>query len=471
MAHREFNLILMSDSYKYSHYLQYPPKTEFITSYIEAREGGWDSEILFNGLDLPIKEYLVHPVTHKDIYKAKAILAAHGLPLNESGWLSIVENHGGFLPIVIEALPEGTIARPGVPLVQVTNTDENLPWVTSFVETLLLRAIWYPTTVGSQSREVKKIIKHYLEETADNLDGLPFKLHDFGARGATSHESARIGGTAHLINFMGTDTIEAVETIYDNYNGFIAGFSIPASEHSTITSWGRDGESAAYENMLDQFGTGLVACVSDSYDLYSAITNIWGNQLKQKILSMGGTLVVRPDSGDPVEVTLKVIELLGSEEAFGYTVNSKGFKMLPPCIRIIQGDGVNIHSIGEILQNYMDHGWSADNIAFGMGGALLQKGIDRDTMRFAMKANEAIVDGTARDVYKDPATDHSKRSKTGKQAVVRTVHNTLQAVRYEDLAATDAVDNTKSNLMIKRFENGLEYNPSTFEEIRERAKL
>jgi nicotinamide phosphoribosyltransferase len=131
-------------------------------------------------------------------------------------------------------------------------------------------------------------------------------------------------------------------------------------------------------------------------------------------MARDGTLVIRPDSGDPIDVTLKVIEILG--EKFGYTTNEKGYKVLDPHVRMIQGDGVNYNSIHDILQNFKDHGWSADNIAFGMGGALLQR-LDRDSLKFAMKANEIVRDGTAHPVFKDPITDHGKVSKKGRQVV------------------------------------------------------
>jgi nicotinamide phosphoribosyltransferase len=458
------NPILSTDSYKIAHFKQYPPGTTEVSSYIEAR-GGPFKNIVFNGLQGYAMEKLEGPrITIEDVFNAELIAEAHGEPFNRAGWERIVYKHGGCYPIEIQALPEGFLTRPGVPLVQVRNTDPELPWLTSYVETALLRAIWYPTTVASLSRAIKEIIYINLKETSDNPSAeLPFKLHDFGARGASSQESTEIGSTAHMLNFMGTDSIEAIpylKYVY-GYDGMPA-FSIPASEHSTITSWLRKCETNAYANMIEQFGGEgkIYACVSDSYDIFNAVSNIWGKELKQQIIEKGGTLVVRPDSGDPVEITLKVVQLL--DEAFGSAINTKGYKVLHPSVRLIQGDGVNADSIKEILNNFKIHGYSGSNIAFGMGGALVQ-GVNRDTAKFAMKANEAIVNGEAREVFKDPVTDSGKRSKLGRQAVV-AVHHGHTAVPEKDVGDS-------YNFLQPVFRNGVILKRWTWEEAKAYASL
>lgn len=473
---KRINPILRTDSYKHSHFLQYPPGTERVTSYIEARGFAApftvEPEVVFFGLQAFIKEYLTDPITKADVNEAEEIVKAHGEPFNREGWDIIVNEYDGFLPLFITALKEGTVVQPGIPLVQVCNTAYRLPWLTSWAETELLRAIWYPTTVATLSREAKKVIKRYLEETGD-VAGLPFKLHDFGARGVSSSESAVLGGMAHLVNFMGTDTMEGLVGARRYYGAEMAGFSIPASEHSTITSWGGPSfEKDAFENMLIQFGGEgkILACVSDSYDLMNAVDNLWGIELNSKIQQMKGTLVVRPDSGDPVDITLQVIEGLG--EKFGYDINDKGYKVLNPCVRIIQGDGVNITSIEAILENFKQHGWSADNIAFGMGGGLLQS-LNRDSLKFAMKANEILIlkpDGTevVRDVFKDPITDPGKHSKKGAQIVVKK-EGRLVAKRFLD---ADMIERTLFNqLQPVYIGDGKLSVETTFEDVRLRATL
>ena len=454
------NLILNTDSYKASHFLQYPPGTTHVSSYIETRGGDYEKAIFF-GLQMFIKEYLEQPVTYDDISEAKAVMEAHGVPFNEEGWKYIVQNHNGYLPIEIQAVPEGTPIAMQNALVQVVNTDPECAWLTSYVETALLRSVWYPTTVATVSYSCKQSIARYLEMTADSSEGLVFKLHDFGARGATTEEAAAIGGVAHLVNFWGTDTISGIMAARRYYNAEMAGFSIPAAEHSTMTAWGKDGEVAAYENMLDQFsGPGkLVAVVSDSYDLWNAIDNIWGDALKEKVEATGGTLVIRPDSGNPVEVVTETIERLMAK--FGYETNSKGYRILPACVRVIQGDGVNEESIADILKAMEARGLSADNVAFGMGGALLQK-VNRDTMQFAMKASAAKVNGDWRDVYKDPVTDHGKRSKKGRLAVIEPEPGNYKTIAEEELGS-------RKNILETVYRNGKLIREFSFEEVRENA--
>jgi nicotinamide phosphoribosyltransferase len=312
------------------------------------------------------------------------------------------------------------VVPTSVPLVQVVNTADGMPWLSTFIETALLRAVWYPTTVATLSWMCKRVIRDGLERTSDDVAGqLPFKLHDFGARGVSSGESAALGGMGHLVNFQGTDTMEALIAARRFYGADMAGFSIPAAEHSTITSWGRSREVAAYENMLDRFeGEGrIVAVVSDSYDLDAAVNSIWGDTLKAKVLGRKGTLVVRPDSGDPVDTPVRTLKALW--EKFGGSVNSKGYRVLDPHVRVIQGDGMNLESIGRLVARVADEGFAIDNIAFGMGGGLLQL-VNRDSLRFAMKANAMRdADGVWHDVAKKPATDPGKASKAGRQAVVR----------------------------------------------------
>jgi len=414
--HKLLTPITRTDSYKASHFLQYPKGATRVSSYIEPR-GGEFEEVVFFGLQAFIKEYLMTPITQADVEAAKNLFEAHGEPFNYEGWMQIAELPNGKLPIEIKALPEGTVTQPGIPQVQVVNTDPRFPWLTSYVETALLRAVWYPSTVATLSRRAKQVIYAGLEMTAEDPDAeIGFKLHDFGARGATCSEAAMLGGMGHLVNFMGTDTVEGLvgAIAYYNADGPV-GFSIPATEHSTVTSWGRDGELAMFRNLLEQHPTGLVACVSDSYDVFKATRNYWGKELKDVVLAREGTLVVRPDSGNPTTMPLDIIEIL--MEQFGYTVNSKGYKVLPDQVRVIQGDGMTIETIIQLCLNAEERKISVSNFAVGMGGGLLQK-VDRDTCKYAMKANAIEIDGVWQDVFKDPITDQGKKSKRGQQVVL-----------------------------------------------------
>lgn len=454
------NIILNTDSYKASHWLQYPPNTEAVFSYIESR-GGQYSETVFFGLQMFLKEYLTRPITKEMIDEAEVFWAAHGEPFNREGWEYILNEYDGFLPVRIKAAPEGTVVPTRNVLATIENTDPRCFWLTSYVETALLRAIWYPTTVATNSWSIKQVIRKELEDTADEeaLGGLNFKLHDFGARGVSSFESAGIGGAAHLVNFMGTDTVMGAVFAMKYYNETdMVAFSVPASEHSSITMWGKSGEGEAYRNMLNQFGGKfpLISVVSDSYDIFNAVENLWGEELKEEVLDSGSILVVRPDSGDPATVVSKVALILDSK--FGSEVNRKGYKVLKG-VRIIQGDGITEDSIRDILSTLRGYGFSADNVVFGQGGALLQQ-VNRDTCKFALKASAGLVNGKWIDVYKDPVTDKGKVSKKGRLMLYRNTDGTLFTDR-EGLNAEEMLETV--------FENGKILKETTFTEVRERA--
>jgi nicotinamide phosphoribosyltransferase len=473
----KWSIVTDTDSYKVSMWKQYPKGTEYVSSYIESRGGRFPNTV-FIGLQAFLKK-LERPITREEVEFGRMFWAAHGEPFNYDGWMYIVDELDGKLPISIEAVEEGKVVPIQNALVQIVNTDPNCFWLTTWVETALLRAIWYPTTVSTLSWSIKQIIRKYLTETSDGPieEMLPFKLHDFGSRGVSSSESAMLGGMAHLVNFMGTDTAVGMLGAMFYYGapmdpdaGVSPAYSIPAMEHSTVTSWGRECEIDSYSNMIDQYaGEGkLYSIVSDSYDIYHTASEIWGEQLRKKVQDMGGTLVVRPDSGDPTIVPIEIIEILGDK--FGYTVNSKGFKVLPDCVRVIQGDGINLDSLIKILEGLVAKGWSIDNIAFGMGGGLLQS-VNRDTMAWAMKASAIKLEGETdwREVFKDPVTDKGKRSKKGRQGLF-TMSGGFGAPSYETRCIDGIAGYQFSNHLHPVFENGVILKTTTFDEIRERSE-
>jgi nicotinamide phosphoribosyltransferase len=359
---------------------------------------------------------------------------------NTEGWDYIYEKHHGKLPLYIRAVPEGTKVPIDNVLMTVEVTDPKCFWLTTFVETLLEK-VWYPSTVATVSHYVRSIIKEGLEKSGD-LAGLDFKLHDFGYRGVSSEESAGLGGMAHLLNFKGTDTMAALLYATRHYDAPLpCSFSINASEHSVMTSWGgASGEVDSMENILNKFPTGLVACVSDSYDIERACLQLWGEKFKDKILARNGTLVVRPDSGHVVESLLSVLDMLGQK--FGTTKNEKGYKVLPPQLRVIQGDGCAPHTIKEAISALLREAWSIDNVAFGMGGGLLQK-LNRDTQRFAYKCSAITVNGEERDVFKAPKGEEWKRSKAGRLSLV------FRDGKFQTIKAP-----ARDDLLIPVFKNG-----------------
>lgn len=456
MKFNEHNIILSSDSYKYSQFNQYPPGTEYVYSYIESRGGEYDN-VVFLGLQAFIREYLSAPITRAMIDEADYLMRLHGEPFNREGWIYILESCGGHLPVEIKAVDEGTVLDTKNVLLTICNTDPKCYWLPSFLETALLRAIWYPTTVASNSFKSKQVIIDGLNKTG-SPDQYAFKLNDFGSRGVSSTESSALGGLAHLVNFQGTDNVLGLRAAKAYYDAGIAGFSIPAMEHSTVTSWGRENEVEAYRNMLKNYAKpgALLACVSDSYDIRAACHK-WGTELKDEVVNSGATVVIRPDSGEPSVVVVDCLHIL--EKHFGSVTNEKGFRVLNN-VRVIQGDGIDHASIRRILFCMEIAGFSADNIAFGQGGALLQA-IDRDTLKFAMKCSAAMINKTWVDVYKDPITDPGKKSKKGR----------LMLVKEGDTYKTVALDWARygEDLLKTRYKDGQILNETNFEEIRERA--
>ena len=461
----EINRIIDTDSYKASHFLQYPPNTTRAFFYLESRGSERDyAATVFFGLQYILKRFFAEKFTQGAVEEAREVITAHGLPFNYAGWTRLIEKRGGILPLRVRAVAEGSVVPTRNVLMTVETTDDEFFWLASWFETQLMR-IWYPCTVATQSYYIKRDVYRFLQETADNADAeIAFKVHDFGARGVSSQETAAIGGAAHLVNFMGTDTMAALLLHRDFYHAPMAGFSIPAAEHSTITSWGRENEVESYRNMLRQFAkpNSLVAVVSDSWNIYEAVEKIWGEQLRQEVIDSGATVVIRPDSGEPVEVVSRVAQILG--EKFGFETNSKGYKVLKN-VRIIQGDGVNQDSIKAILQRLKSEGFSASNIAFGIGGSLLQK-INRDTMKFAYKCSAIVADGKLIEVYKQPITDSGKDSKRGRLDLVRGENGEYKTVKLEDAETIFA----ETSQMRTVFENGEILVDDTLDEIRRRTK-
>ena len=459
--------VLRSDSYKHSHPFQYPKGTTKIVSYIESRGGLWD-ELVFFGFQIFLDNYLVPGVTREDIERGAPFILKHMGLFHKDLWLRLIEKHGGKLPLKIRAVPEGTVVPTLNVLVVIENTDPEFYWLTSWAETMILRAVWYPTTVATLSRSVRTTLVEVWEKTSDApIETLDFKLHDFGGRGVSSGESAEIGGAAHLVNFKGSDTLEGVWAAHVHYDEEMPAFSIPAAEHATITPWLREGEVDAFRNMIEKFGGpgAMVAVVSDSYDLIKAVREYWGDRLKELVLESGTILIVRPDSGYPPEIVVKTLEIL--EACFGARTNSKGYKVLHDQVRVIQGDGCSPEMIRKILEAMVEAGYAIDNIAFGMGGKLLQ-GVGRDDAKFAQKACFAIIDDKSVRVFKDPATDTGKRSKSGYPDLYCKDGQWVTAT-YDDIETAERYSGMSQ--LVTVFEDGEMPLRWIFSQVRLRAKV
>ena len=458
----EVNIILLADAYKYTHPLQLPKGLTKIRGYIESR----GSKLYVNytrvfGLQGFLKDYLTGEVLKLWMIDEATELLGEVFGTHEyfsrSSFLRMLEKHKGKLPLSIRSVKEGKRVPLKNALLVIENTDDEFPWLTQWVETMLLRAVWYPKAVCTISSAVRDLEKKYAAICGCGLN--PFFLNDFGARGVSSHESAEIGGLAHLVNYLGTDTVEAIRWGKRKYGKSVTGYSVFASEHSTTTVYGKAGELTAYTNFLTRAPKDkIVSIVIDSYNDENAVKNLLGGALKGVILERLAPTVFRPDSGNPVDKSLQVMTWLW--EAFGGTTNEKGFKVLNPKVKVIYGDGINLLSINDILANLVANGFSIENICFGMGGKLLQ-GVDRDTFMDACKACYGEINGEGFDIFKNPTGDSIKKSKTGKLklVIVDGEYKTVQENEYPELP----------NELIEVFRDGELLVEYTFDEIRANA--
>ena len=417
------NLLLTTDAYKASHFKQLPANSDGARFYIAPRKPltKTEKEFIVFGISYFIETYLRKPITLEDITYARKIYSKFNVlgkqyPFPYDGFLKIVNEYNGYLPINIYGVKEGEVKfKYNTPIAIIEVFDKDLVWLPGFIETAFQRAVWYGSTVATNSRNVRKLLDLFYFDSVDpdNYWTLDSRLHDFGARGVSSGESAALGGLAHLINFNGTDTMEAVVLGIEMYNIEVQDLasSIPAAEHSTVTSWGpyQINERQALDNMIDKFTTKedtLFAFVSDSYDYKKMVDQVWGDpEIIERIKETGKIPVVRPDSGDPVEMVLYALNSL--EKTWGVITNKKGYRILDG-IRIIQGDGMDYKKIKELYSAILNAGFSAENVAVGMGGGLLQK-LDRDSMSWSMKMFQIRRDGIWINVMKNPKTQESKK--------------------------------------------------------------
>lgn len=462
------NPILATDSYKLGHHSQYPANTEVVYSYFESRPGATYDETVFFGLQSILKDMEGYLVRYEHLSEAFELSNAHfGQRIfNYRGWERLIDKHDGRLPLRIKAVPEGTPVPVNNVLMTVENTDEEFPWLTNAFESLLTH-VWYPSTVASRSRSVKKLLAAKLEKAGSPLDGLQFMLHDFGYRGATTHDSAALGGTGHLTSFVGTDTLPAMLLAKRDYGASFdtLAFSVPATEHSVMTAEGPSGELPLVGRLLDQHPAGILSVVADSYDYYGFVDAV-RTTFKDRILARDGVFVVRPDSvtqqhPNPELLVAWTLEALW--DSYGGTSTDKGFRVLDPHVRVLWGDGIDAQGIEHIVNRAMLAGFSPENLVFGMGGGLLQK-LNRDTQRFAFKCSAQKRDGVWHDVYKKPL-DPSKASKKGRLALVETEDCESYVTVPDERCEPD------QNILRTVFEDGKLVNEQTFDQIRARAAL
>lgn len=425
------NLLLRTDVYKLGHMRQYAPGTTKVYSYLCARSDKKFHKTVFFGLQYYLEKYLTQKITHDNVDE---FIMYHKAILGDIPEDTVVKLRNladlGYLPVEIKAVREGDIIPVKNVLMTLTNTVPGYGWCVGFVESLLLK-LWYPITVATTCMYYRSVVEIFFRNTVDdNVDFLKnFMVHDFGYRGDATEEGAGLSGAAHLLSFNGSDTIPALYFTNKYYQSGLDNImaSVPASEHSVMCSYGRDGELDAYKNMLSLYPNGIVSIVSDTYDIWNVITN-FAVQLKDQIMSRNGKCVLRPDSGNPENIICGdpnapegspaykgCIRLL--DEIFGHTINSKGFKVLDSHIGLIYGDGMYLERYVRTLTRLMDMGYSAENLVIGVGGIL--RNHTRDTLGFAIKATYVEVDGEQRDIEKNPVTDPGKKSHKGLLALYK----------------------------------------------------
>lgn len=412
-------IAVLTDSYKASFPFIYPDATEMV-AYGEFRKSFMDlsdERIVFYGIRYIVETYLNYQWTLKDVELAEKFYSTHNAgytpyPFPKDLFLDFIKENNGYFPITLECLPEGSVVHPHVPVYQITAKGKYSRLVT-FFETLLTQ-VWAPSNTATLSRLARQKIQEAFDISVDSefMYLIDYKLHDFGARACTCLEQSVLNGAAHLLNFAGSDTMSAGYFVqYYRNNGKPIACSIPATEHSSAMSWHSELEYA--NKMVELYGSGLFATVADTYD-YDNYLNTVVPKIAEEVKRKGGTLVIRPDSGDPVECV--IMGLVAAEKAFGYTLNAKGYKVLNNSA-VIQGDGLDYFKICNILDAVVKNGFSAMNIALGFGGGLLQKH-NRDSASFATKLCQiTYANGTVRPIMKAPKTDTGKFSLPGRLEV------------------------------------------------------
>jgi nicotinamide phosphoribosyltransferase len=489
-----FNLILATDAYKFSHPFAYPKYVTGMYAYQEARTKGQDIMVPV-GMQMMLWKTLANAITQADIEEAAEFCKANGTMFNREGWELILKEHKGFIPVRIRTVPEGTPVPSGNVIVTVESADWRCAWVVSYIETFLLRGIWYPTTIATNDRALKLELKRLFVMSGANMDMLVWMINDFGARGVSASEVAEIGGMAHMVNFMGSDTIEGIRAANLYYKCAMASFGVPATEHSIECSFGltKEGEEEYLKHIIQNLAKpgGIVSIVIDGKDVFRATKRLCQPDFVKLIRECGAKVVLRPDSGDMMEIVPWILEQLAV--AFGTKRNSRGFRYLDGPVGVIQGDGIDPQTARMLLSKIVVIcQWQADAIVMGSGGGLLQK-VNRDTYKFAQKSSAILVDpkiegGEARieraradlgislvepdgqtwiPIAKDPVTDQGKVSKAGRVSLAKNAVGEFKSYDMDRMV----LDGTWGDALVLVYENGQLFNEITLEKIRENAAI
>ena len=456
----KINPLLQTDFYKVNHYKMYPKGTSMIYSNLTPRKSRMKgvNSIVFFGLQYFVLEFLIDQ-WNKEFFRLpkQVVLDKYQARIDRYLGKGVVDTEHigklwdlGYLPLEIKALPEGTLCPIGVPCMTIRNTVDHAYWLVNYLETIISCTIWQPITSATIAYQYRKILNKYAIETTGTTEGVEWQGHDFSMRGMGSMESAALSGAGHALSFTGSDTIPALEMLEEYYDGDtspIIGSSIPATEHSVMCMGTKNDEIGTFRNLMREYPNGLLSVVSDTWDLWKVCTE-YLPELKNEILARNGKLVIRPDSGDPVDIIcglricykesdlydfddyknlcpydvlfsegkyyrirfvhdgpLQTIPELGEEvninvvkgviellwDTFGGTINEQGYKVLDSHIGAIYGDSITLDRAITICERLKAKGFASTNIVLGIGSFTYQYNT-RDTFGFAVKATYGEVE-------------------------------------------------------------------------------
>lgn len=483
------NPLFLIDFYKVGHVSQYPSDTTQVWSNWTPRytrtktnqvvffglqyflkailQEAWQKEFFDRPLAMVLSEYrdVVHATLGVDNPRVDHIVSLHTL---------------GYLPLQIYAIPEGFSVDVTVPALVITNTHPSAFWLPNYIETILSNILWKPCTSATTAREYRKIFAKYaLMAGEKDLSFVDWMGHDFSFRGMSGVEDATLSGMGHLLSFSGTDTIPAILAARKYYGAPLnCGGSVPATEHSVMSAGGEDGEFETFKRLLTEtYPSGIVSIVSDTWDLWKVLTD-FVPRLRNEILARDGKMVIRPDSGDPLNILCGdgmkddparsgVLKLLARH--LGVHERDGAF----PCINkagAIYGDSITLERAENIMaRTVRELRLSPYNVVLGIGSFAYEY-VTRDTYGFAMKATAVQRGGQLLNIFKKPVTDDGgKFSLRGIPAVYRTEESTDKKPRFfvTDRNLPSALDDCEFS---KVFEDGKLLVDESFETIRQRVR-
>lgn len=491
------NPLLAIDFYKVDHRRQYPAGTteiysNFTPRYVKESQSlleDFDGQVVVFGIQAFIHDYLMDmwqsmffELPKKIVVDFYKDLVQTALGIEEFDCSHIEALHDlGYLPIKIKAINEGFRVPIGVPVLTIVNTHPDFYWLTNYLETVMSASLWKPMTSATIAFEYKRLLTKYAKITGSDESMVTFQAHDFSFRGMSGWHDAALSGAAHLTSFQGTDCVSAIDLLNRIYHGnsscSLVGSSVPATEHSVMCCAGSEGEFDTIKRLITEvYPEGIVSIVADSYNFWQTMT-VYLPSLYKEINDRQGKVVIRPDSGNPVDIICGDILAVSDTpafkgalqllwETFGGRINEAGYKELNPKVGLIYGDAITVERAALILQIMEEKGFASSNVVFGVGSFTYQY-VTRDTFGFAMKATSAVIKGERHAIYKDPITaDGSKKSARG----LLRVDNDNETTRFY-LEENVTCEDEQTGYLETVFEDGTMVNPTDLSTIRHNLML